>query len=1169
MGFAEAVKKALLSDYKVLVLTLVKNTDIPEELLKQIESGKKEISVDDAYKFIGCAYALSKMMDLDSCVLNDIDPGHMHKAVAFCKSIKNARKITEVFNNFKGIFYKNLNPKERDKLVDISSDHINGTMGASTRDKLMSWLKKVPNDSNNCHILTNVRCLSVGVDVPSLDAVIFMSQRNSEIEVVQSVGRVMRRAKGKKFGYIIIPIVVAPGNDPNDALNDNFTFKVVWEVLNALKAHDDRFNSIINQIRFNEVMPTGGGSVLIGGPSTGKHEESESDMNTPREIRHKLFDSMNIGDYSPAIYAKLVKRVGSQNDMITWATEVGEVAKGYIERFTKLVNTEDKPKKEFQKFLKDLQKNINPSVDQEEAISMLSQHMVTKPVFEALFENYSFAQNNPVSKSLQKIVDILEKYAPEKDSLSYGSFYDENKEKKVLNTSTIRQFVTGIDNPEARQNIIVDLYNNFFNIAFKKDVEKLGIVYTPIEVVDFILHSVAKVLKKEFNRDISDDNVHILDPFTGTGTFITRLIQSGLLKNNLEFKYTNEIHANEIVLLAYYIASINIENAYHVIKGEKTGYTPFNGICLTDSFQLYESDTGIPPDNIFKFNSERMNELKDIPIKIILGNPPYSAGQKAANDNAQNLRYPSLEKLISETYVLNSTATLKNSLYDSYIKAFKWASERIKENGNNSGIIAFVTNGGWLDGSAMDGMRKCLSKEFSSIYIFDLRGNQRTSGELSRKEGGKIFGSGSRAPIAITFLIRKQNYKGKAAIFYHDIGDYLSREDKLKKIEIFHDIYNHKMDWEKIVPNEAGDWLNKRNDIFEKFISIGDKKDKSNIKTFFTKNYSSGLKTNRDSFCYNFSKESLSVNIKKSISFYNDQLVGFRKEKKNNLSLEVKDYIAYNSTLFSWSDMQLSNIKRGIKYSFDNSSIKESMYRPFVKLQCYFNRNLNDRVGQIPILFPSNNHQNIVICVSGIGGTKEFSTIITNILPDIQIEFNSQCFPLYYYKKIDEIQNNQLFSNKNEIEGYIRHDGITDYILKECKTLYSSSITKITKSMIFFYVYGILHSPEYRETFSSDLKKMLPKIPLVKNATDFKAFYNAGKILADLHLDYETIKPYSKANIVGEKSTNFKVQKMNFGRGSDNKEDKTTIIYNSHIKITDIPIEAYEYIVNGKSAIEW
>jgi predicted helicase len=396
-------------------------------------------------------------------------------------------------------------------------------------------------------------------------------------------------------------------------------------------------------------------------------------------------------------------------------------------------------KEAFEKFLSGLQKNINPSITEKDAIEMLSQHIITKPVFEALFEGYSFVKNNPISISMQTMLDLLEQQTIEKDTETLQKFYE-----------SVKMRTAGIDNAEGKQRIIIELYDKFFKTAFPKMVEKLGIIYTPVEVVDFIIHSVADVLQKEFGRSISDENVNILDPFTGTGTFITRLIQSGLIRpEDLERKYKNEFFANEIVLLAYYIAAVNIENAYHDLQ-QSDNYLSFDGICLTDTFQLTEDDDDY--SELFPRNSELIIRQKGKPITVIMGNPPYSIGQKSANDNAQNQSYPKLDARIAKTYAKNSSAGLNKSLYDAYIKAFRWSADRL---GNNDGIIAFVSNGAWLDGNSTDGFRKTIEKEFSSIYVFNLRGNQRTSGELSRKEGGKIFGSGSRTPIAIAILVKK------------------------------------------------------------------------------------------------------------------------------------------------------------------------------------------------------------------------------------------------------------------------------------------------------------------------------------------------------------------------------------------------------------------------------
>jgi predicted helicase len=438
-------------------------------------------------------------------------------------------------------------------------------------------------------------------------------------------------------------------------------------------------------------------------------------------------------------------------------------------------------------------------------------------------------------------------------------------------------------------------------------VERLGIVYTPVEVVDFIVNSVNDILQKEFGRSIADENIHILDPFTGTGTFMVRLLQSGLIKpEDLERKYKQELHANEIVLLAYYIAAINIENAFHDATPDpddgvgKTNYTPFEGIVLTDTFQLGETEDGEKLfSEMFPQNSKRVQRQKKAPLRIIIGNPPYSVGQKSANDNAQNQSYPILDQRIAATYAKLTEATNKNSLYDSYIKAFRWSTDRLDKMG---GIICFVSNGAWLDGNSADGFRKSLEKEFTSIYVFNLRGNQRTSGELSRKEGGKIFGSGSRTPISITLLVKNPlQIIEKASIHYHDIGDYLDREQKLKIIKKLKTFANPAITLRDLQPNEHGDWISVRNDLFRTFIALGDKDNKSNKDTYFNPIYSNGLKTQRDAWCYNSNSSALRIKIQIHIDFYNKEREKFTLLKVKNTNTEIKDAISRIPSSISWT----------------------------------------------------------------------------------------------------------------------------------------------------------------------------------------------------------------------------------------------------------------------------
>lgn len=1036
-------------------------------------------------------------------------------------------------------------------MVSVAAQHVDGTMPATTRDEKLSWLNASPSDGNECRILTNVRCLSEGVDVPSLDAVLFLSARNSQIDVVQSVGRVMRTAPGKKFGYIIIPVLIPSNVSPEEALNDNKRFAVVWTVLNALRAHDDRFSATVNKIDLNRHKPAGGGSVLIGPIGGGSSQSDQDRTDTGHKGDGKRPPAQlplpipQLEELKNAIYARMVQKVGNKRYWEQWAADVAKIAQGYIERINRLIAVPGPHKDAFDEFLSGLRKNINPSVTPGEVVEMLAQHLITKPVFEALFENYSFVQNNPVSRALQGMIDLLEEQALEKDTVVLSRFYE-----------SVKMRVAGIDNAEGRQRIIVELYDKFFRTAFPLTVEKLGIVYTPVEIVDFINRSVADVLQAVFGRSLSDENVHILDPFTGTGTFIARMIESGLITPEaLPRKYKHELHANEIVLLAYYIASINIENAYHATQGENTAYTPFNGICLTDTFQLGETDdTNRLYTPALQQNSERVQAQQKSPIQVIIGNPPYSVGQKSANDDAQNQSYPRLEQRIASTYAARSDKTNKNALYDSYIKAFRWASDRLDK--QQGGIIAFVSNGYWLDGNAMDGFRKCLEDEFSAAYVFNLRGNQRTSGETSRREGGKIFGSGSRTPIAITVLVKKPGHQGKAFIQYHDIGDYLSREEKLAIIAQKRSILDSSMEWTQLHPNAHGDWLNQRNDIFGSYIPLGDKDNKENKQTFFVPYYSRGLETAGDFWFYNFSVNSILENMSLFITNYNNE-VKIYKEK--NTSVPFKVTCNKNEKYIKWSSSLFSKAEKGISLEFKKDRITQSFYRPFNKMFCYFDENVVHRTGQMPKLFPTKNTKNLIICVTGVGSLNKFSTYLTNTLPDIQMQSNGQCFPLYYYEKRSAYQPT-LFDTGNE--EYTRKDGITNFILERCRESYGP---KVTKEDIFYYVYGLLHSPDYRKAFAADLKKMLPRIPLVEKPADFWAFSKAGRTLADLHLNYETQPACGDVVVEGAEQGNFHVEKMRF----PDKRDKSVIEFNPWIKLTNIPLEAYDYMVNGRSAIEW
>lgn len=1145
IGFGEAVEKDLLTDYKVLILTL-SDKDIPPAVQKMIADKESEINTDDASKLIGCINALSKQVLGDNGLIKESDPEPMRRAVAFCQNISASKKISSTFNTVTDSYVSSLPVDKHSQIVSIESKHIDGTMSAPYRDEMLGWLKGSTKDQE-CRVLTNVKVLSEGVDVPSLDAVLFLSARNSQVDVVQSVGRVMRKSPGKKYGYIIIPVVVPSNVDASSALDDNERYKVVWTVLNALRAHDDRFNATVNKIELNKKRPE---NILIGRPEYGfgddgqPYQVGEDDVpyQTHKDIASQL--SLQFEQLQDVVFARMVEKVGDRRYWEQWAKNVAEIAERQMERITRLIKDEGKHQKAFEKFLGGLRKNINPSISEHEAVEMLSQHIITKPVFDALFEGYSFVNHNPISVSMQKMLDLLEEQSLDKDTETLEKFYE-----------SVKMRAQGIDNSEGKQKIIIELYDKFFKTAFPKMVEKLGIVYTPTECVDFIIHSVNDVLKKEFGRGLTDENIHLLDPFTGTGTFITRLLQSGLIEEkDLERKYKHELHANEIVLLAYYIAAINIENAYHDATPDpddgigKSKYTPYDGIVLTDTFQLGETDDSEKLfSEMFPQNSKRVERQKKSPLRVIVGNPPYSVGQKSANDNAQNQSYTKLDKRIGDTYAKGSTATSVKALYDSYIKSFRWSTDRLD---NNGGIICFISNGAWLDGNGMDGFRKSLEKEFTSIYVFNLRGNARTSGELRQKEGGGVFGLGSRTPISITLLVKNPDVKtDKATIYYHDIGDYLNREEKLDIISSFKSISNPGIPWKKLEPNEHGDWIGQRNESFTEFIKIESEKKLNTKSNSYFLTHANGIITSRDSWVYNFSKKKLSEKVSISIDYYNEQRNHFHTK-----FMEIEN----DDNKISWSRGLKTSLEKNRNILFDDYQIKESLYRPYTKTNLYLDNNFVEYPGLISKLFKRNN---LVICCTGLASNKEFSVLITDKIPDFQVVDKDQCFPLYFYEENNQSQKS-IFDN-DEVNEYSQKENVSNFILEHSKKQYGAN--NISKEDIFYYVYGILHSPEYRETFSNDLKKMLPRIPLVDDVRDFWSFSNSGRELSDLHLNYEQVPRYQGVKVTGEDSGFYRVEKMRFPK----KDQKDTIIFNSKISIQNIPSEAYDYVVNGKSAIEW
>lgn len=1174
ISFSEAVKRELLVDYKVIVLA-VEEAHVSRRLQSLFADENNQLKVDDAAKIIGCWKALSKQGLSDDLVG---DTAAMARAVAFCQVIEVSKggkthKVSskQISSMFQAVIeaYQEQEEFEQADVLACEAEHVDGSMNASEKEAKLDWLKaELP--EKTCRILSNVRCLSEGVDVPALDAVLFLTPRNSQVDVVQSVGRVMRNAPGKKRGYVILPVVIPAGVEAHDALNDNKTYAVVWQVLQALRSHDDRFDAMVNKLDLigkdtskmeviaitdkipQKPQPPKGKNNGQGGK--GGFTIGTTGTTQPKPDQGKL--QFEIGEIERAIYAKLVQKVGNRHHWEDWANDIAKIARTHIDRITGILENKanTKEREAFSAFAHELRDDLNDSITDGEVVEMLAQHLITKPVFDALFEGYSFASNNPMSQAMQGVLDVLQEHQLSKETDTLQAFYD-----------SVKMRAEGIDNAAGKQKIIKELYDKFFNGAFPKLAERLGIVYTPVEVVDFIIHSVAHILQTEFGQTLGSEGVHIIDPFTGTGTFITRLLQSGHISpEQLPYKYKNEIHANEIVLLAYYIAAINIEAVYHGLNGGD--YQPFEGICLTDTFQLYEKEDLV--DALLDKNSARRKRQKTLDIRVIIGNPPYSSGDKDDNNN-KNVDYPLLDARIAETYIASSSRSMgKSKLYDSYIRAIRWASDRL----GDSGVIGFVSGSGFIEKPAMDGVRKCLADEFSSLYVFNLRGDIRKNilSKGQAREGQNIFESKSMTGIVITFLVKNPKAQQQGRIFYHDIGDDRSTEDKLKSISSLASIQaiSKLGEWESINPDKHGDWLKQRDDSFKSHILLGDKS--ANPSTAIFRTYSMGIKTNRDEWTYNFSGGILRSNIQRMIDFYNGEVMRYKTLDINNI--DVENFVSRNKSAIKWTTDVLNSLTKGRLSTYDESNIVPAIYRPFTKEWAYINKQWNWTRHLMPSYFPDAKSHNLTIVISGIGARTGFSSLIVNLVPNLHVLDTGQCFPLYLYNTQEDATEStpqvSLLDSPTDPKQRARRDAITDEGLAHFQAAYPSEA--INKEDVFYYVYGLLHSPNYRERYADNLSKELPRIPRVKAAADFWAFSQAGRKLADLHLNYEKATPYPLQIESNGKLTDadYRVEKMRYGKNGKDK-DLTTLIYNNKITLTGIPLEAYDYVVNGKPALDW
>ncbi|PAY36895.1 type ISP restriction/modification enzyme [Ligilactobacillus salivarius] len=1113
LGFGDAVSRGYLTDYKVSVLA-VSETFVNKEMQKVMASSTSELKTSDIGKIIGVWNAMVKR----NGITGEIDGAPMKRAIAFTDTIAHSKQIAKEFNY---VINDYLGAQAEDSFT-VDVHHVDGGLNALQKKTELDWLANDIAD-NEARLLSNVRFLTEGIDVPNLDAVIFLSPKKSQVDIVQAVGRIMRKFEGKEYGYIIIPIVIDTNSDPADVLDSNDKYKEVWQVLNALRSTDERFDAEINKLELNKKKS---GRINIIGTNTSPDqpitEDDGKDIengegNQPVQLELNLEEMAGL---EKAFYGRIVQKVGDRRYLEDWSKDVAEIAKRHITKINDLIDSQPGAKQAFDVFLTSLQHNINSSVDKKQAIEILAQHLITQPIFEALFEGYSFVKDNPVSHAMNDVVSAFSVFGFDKEQKELAPFYE-----------SVKLRASGIDNAEAKQKRIITLYDKFFRTGFKETTEQLGIVFTPVEVVDFIIKSVDYALNKYFRKHLSSKNVHILDPFTGTGTFMTRTLQyfkqqmdnGEITFEDILHKYNHELHANEIVLLSYYIASINIEAVFDEVNGPERGYEPFEGIVLTDTFESTERENSFM-DELLGENNKRLKKQQEQPITAIISNPPYSVGQKSQNDNNQNIHYPTLENNIFSTYVSQSTSGYSKGAYDSYIKAFRWATDRLA----NNGVIAFVTNGSFLDSKSTDGFRASLYKEFNHLYIFNLRGNARTSGEQRRKEKDNVFGQGTRTPITISILVKDGSNSHE--IHYHDIGDYLSQKEKLNAISGFSSIES--IAWSEIIPDTNNDWINQRDPNYQRYPWIADD---NNSQDGVFKNHALGVVTNRDAWVVNYNRNELSNNVQKLVDNYTQELSKESLDEINRIDKYIK-----------WTKKLEDKFIKKEKLFFDDGKIVTYMYRPFVKKKLYYSEDLNERTR---LYYTKWGESNLAIMTSGRGANKNFSTLVTNEIPCMDLLEKAQGFMRYDNSDKSE----QLLIDRNNIN--------------------QEFADKLGLSLddTFAYVYGLLNSKEYQAKYANDLKKDLARIPIVK---DKEKYVEIGKKLMDLHLNYEEVPMYEGVSIESKAVPNYKVNKMKFDKiknieTNKKEKDRSTIIFNTDITIKNIPEKAYEYVVNGKSAIEW
>jgi predicted helicase len=821
------------------------------------------------------------------------------------------------------------------------------------------------------------------------------------------------------------------------------------------------------------------------------------------------------------LFAHIPPEIENWNDVVaqfqTRVPELGGALKNLIEKEAK---SSVPFRAAFDGFYDLCRQSINPNLSKEAVEEMIIQHLLTERIFRTVFNNPDFTRRNVIAAEIEKVIDVLTSQSLSRDDFlkSLDRFY-----------RAIEKTARTIEDFTQKQQFLNSVYEKFFQGFSVKIADTHGIVYTPTSIVNFMVRSVEEILKMDFGKSLSSRDVHILDPFVGTGNFIVHVMQE-IKKSQLQQKYEAELHCNEVMLLPYYIASMNLEHEFFELTGT---YVPFSGICLVDTFELAE-------DKQISFftteNTARVEKQKRSPIKVIIGNPPYNVGQLNENDNNKNRKYKAVDKRVNHTYVKDSKAQNNRALSDPYVKAIRWASDRI----DDEGIVALVTNSSFVNDLAFDGMRKHLAEDFDAIYVLDLGGNVRRNPKLSGTTHN-VFGI--QVGVSISLLVRRAGTMPReATISYARVDEFWRKEQKYLFLDEHRDRSN--IAWRQILPDRNHNWLTEgMQTAYEQFLPLGNKetKDQSASSAIF-RNYSRGVETTRDAWLYNFNESALRENVAASIDAYNEQLDKWQKKKRKRSELD--SFVSYDSAKLKWSSSLKQSVLAGTSVTFEDIKIRRAVYRPFTRRYLYFDDVLVHRKGQLSSMLPTpkSEGENRLIWLK-VGSEVPMFAQAVNVLPDLLPQGGSQCFAFYTYNE----------------DGTNRRENITDWALEQFRSQYKDK--SITKWDIFHYVYALLHHPLYRERYAANLKRELARIPF---APGFRAFADIGKRLAEIHVNYEQQPEYPLERI--EKpgaQLDWRVEKMKLSK------DKSSLIYNDFLTLSGIPPEVFEYRLGNRSALEW